>query len=540
MRTIYKQIFATLTTALIVLSISPVSFVLAATTPLDEDAQVECSDPSCSIDENTATLDEEDVAPIVEESQPKDEPEPAPAPKPKPRPKPAPRPAPTPVVETSEEPEPEPLEPEITEATLEQESIPEEPEEVVVSTPPLSAAVAPDPLNTNLAQIEEESGLDLTPGKSNAEVEVIDNAIKNNAAQKVQELLTQGVDPEEARKTGRQIIRTERAVVRVAAIDDVAKKNGIDTSAKGTTSDERLYQIAVLNGLNPKASNKEVEAKIYGAASSSAMAKTTTVSIRNNDSLSSEGFTALAAVPTANASYTIYMVGKNNTETALGTVTSSEDKKAVFALENLQIPDGQYSIIVRKGAPAKTSWFWQNNTAYAAARGEESKPVRVNMLKDTEVPAPVVKSLGGLAFTDTQNIKITQSADGKVHITGTADVSTMVVGTFKSAIFTSAMLADVDNGSFDIVSSEALAPGEHEVVIYATRPEEAAQSTPVKVQFSIVNTAEAASAENPTPQRSSAPASPLSRIPVLPIAGVVGIALVLTIAGVLARKKKNT
>ena len=570
-----KQIFAALTTALMLLSLSPIPAVFAAdtlaATPVDsadEDAQIPCTDPGCDVDESIFVPPEESTTPTpaVEPTKPETPPQPEIQPEAQPKVQPETKPEQPKVTTEFKRPSPPfiqtkpaatELTPDITtelggggmqipsvETTVVTPSAPP----IVVSSAPVAAAVIPNPVDTSLIQASAQSGLNLVPGKSAAEVKATDEKIKNDATQKVQELLKKGtISEDEVKKTEKQIIRIERAFVRVAAIDDAAKQAGIDTSKKGLTSDDRLYQVNMMYNLPPKAPAKEVVAKIYGASSAADLGKTTTVSIHNNDALSSEGFTVLAGVVTSNSPYTLYLRGRNNDETPLATVISSPNDankpKAVFAIDNIQIPnDGKYTIIVRKGAPpAKTTGFFSANTAYAAAQSDASKPVTVNMLKDTEVPSPVVKSLGGLPVTDTSNLKVVQSADGKVHISGTADVSTMVVGTFESAVFTSAMLADVDTGNFDIVSSEALLPGEHEVVIYATRPEEAAQSKPVKLRFSIISTAQAAAVETTPPQSvtTPAPVSPLSNIPVMPIAGVVAVALVITVVGVLARKKKT-
>ncbi len=182
MRTINKRIFAALTTALMVFSVSPVSTVfaenaLAATTPPDENAQVECSDPSCDIDESEAappeTAEPADTETSPEAEQPT-EPKPVPAPAPKPRPKPAPLPvAPVPVIEApvpeiAPEAVPEPEETPPEEASAEEAPL------VVVSAPPIGAAVAPDPVSTTLTQVEAQSGLSLAPGKSIAEVAATD------------------------------------------------------------------------------------------------------------------------------------------------------------------------------------------------------------------------------------------------------------------------------------------------------------------------------------------------------------------------------
>jgi hypothetical protein len=70
----------------------------------------------------------------------------------------------------------------------------------------------------------------------------------------------------------------------------------------------------------------------------------------------------------------------------------------------------------------------------------------------------------------------------------------MVIGTFQSAVFTSAILADVSTGSFTVSSAKPLEGGDHEVVVYATKLDAGGiQSAPVKIKFNIVPTANAAS-----------------------------------------------
>ena len=46
--------------------------------------------------------------------------------------------------------------------------------------------------------------------------------------------------------------------------------------------------------------------------------------------------------------------------------------------------------------------------------------------------------------------------------------------------------ADLEGGSFESVSPKSLDSGDHEVVLYADRPEEGTRSVPVKLRFTIV------------------------------------------------------
>ncbi|KKU78473.1 MAG: hypothetical protein UY05_C0058G0011, partial [Candidatus Peregrinibacteria bacterium GW2011_GWA2_47_7] len=251
--------------------------------------------------------------------------------------------------------------------------------------------------------------------------------------------------------------------------------------------------------------------------------------------LAADGSAILVACPSKNALYTLYVIDKMGKETAVATKQSSDDNKMIFIVDK-KFDEGRYLFQVRK-SPATAALSPFAATAYAADKIEQSDPVLVKILQDTKVPLPTVKDIQGVDVSTVKNVSVAADKDGKIHVRGVADTFTMVIGTFSSAVFTSAMLADVASGSFDIASAVPLEPGQHEVVIYATRPEEGVQSAPVRIEFTLIATAQAAAIES---KPSASPYVALTSGNTPFIAG--GVVLVLTVAVisvVRGRKKRR-
>jgi len=184
----------------------------------------------------------------------------------------------------------------------------------------------------------------------------------------------------------------------------------------------------------------------------------------------------------------------NDEKILLDTKIGSSNDKVVFTFDQGKIKPGTYVMQV-EATPTITSFedlSFASVISTESSDDEKSDPILVTVVSDSGVPIPVVESIEGVNVKDLiRDLSISASADGKVRAIGTSDITTIVIGSFKSAIFTSAMLADAENGKFEIASTDALEVGAHEVVIYATRPEEKVQSTPVKVKFRITEAAQA-------------------------------------------------
>ena len=172
---------------------------------------------------------------------------------------------------------------------------------------------------------------------------------------------------------------------------------------------------------------------------------------------------------------------------------------------------------------------------------KRSRAVLVEVVDKTDVAEPIVETIQNVNLTNLlRDIKVKTDSAGRITVTGRADIASTVIGNFQSAVFTSAILADVTTGSFQLTSSEPLPDGDHEVLLYATLPENNAQSKPVRVSFSIIETAQAADGESgrvitnqSTPESSEVSAD----FPLIPVATGVGIGL-LVLVGYLLHKRK--
>jgi hypothetical protein len=180
---------------------------------------------------------------------------------------------------------------------------------------------------------------------------------------------------------------------------------------------------------------------------------------------------------------------------------------------------------------------------------DQSQPALVDVVapEELDIPEPIIQNIEDISVAGLSDIKVTQTADGRVRVTGISDSSNVVIGTFSSAVFTSAMLADIESGMFEVVSPRPLEPGDHEVVIYSTRPDENSQSAPAKLKFKIVETARAAAAEvdpSTLPGYNGAgipPETPVpqdKKFPLLPVAG--GVLAIIVVGVAIGLRKKTT
>ncbi len=430
--------------------------------------------------------------------------------------------------------------------------------EIVQSAPP--APPPPPPVtdfNNNGVPDNLEQSLGINPNKVDQELVKFEVSIA--AVQR--ELVKGGKSQEEANKTIQQEIKKKKVEKKIETIRQVAQKKynqKIENVSQDTNGDGVTDEVEVVLGLNPKekAATTDVfsaaEKKLYGVdnkkGNDSQLEKRCTTSLTPGIKLASDGFSVLAACP-RNKAYTLFAIDRNGKETALETKESSDNNKMIFAIDTA-FEKGQYLFQVR---PANLTSYFPALAAYASVLNNDgtnvvSAPVLVNVVPTVDVPQPVVQSIEGVEVAGLSNISVTAGEDGKVRVSGVSDISTMVIGTFQSAVFTSAILADVTGGAFEVVSPRALTAGNHEVVIYATRPEESTQSKPVKLRFSLIPVAQAASGEgtpaNPnsglmdiSPERRNTAEEEKSSSP-WPMIGL-GAGAVLLVGAVVAFRKKK-
>ncbi|MBI2638857.1 hypothetical protein HYW83_04685 [Candidatus Peregrinibacteria bacterium] len=420
-------------------------------------------------------------------------------------------------------------------------------EEIFVA-PPVSVAPLIEDFNNNGIP----DNFEVMPKKVDEEL------IKFQADLKVQEqkLVTeQGQRPEEARDFVTKVFKKKKAENKVSAIREASKKKGVEikNSKQGVEKWGTSDEVAVLLGINPrevvspKAAILPVEKKLLRIKDTAALEKKCSMSIANGDKLPTAGFTILAACP-KNKSFNLVAVDRAGKQTKIETKPASENGKLVYVVNKKLFYAGDFVLQLQeeKTHPLgflPSSWFTSALNS-ESDQPIQSDPVLVKVVEDIDIPQPVVQSIEGIDVADLRDIKISATADGKVRVTGLSDISTMVIGTFSSAVFTSAILADVESGSFEVVSPRPLETGDHEVVIYATKPEESEQSPPVKLRFSIIQTANAASAGSEETKRPVAIApirgdGETKKFPMAPVLAFAGLGILFIGIGLYLKKNKK-
>ncbi|MBI2639181.1 hypothetical protein HYW83_06375 [Candidatus Peregrinibacteria bacterium] len=295
-------------------------------------------------------------------------------------------------------------------------------------------------------------------------------------------------------ETKKKISLEKRAAIHKEAqqkFSVVIKENTQDTNRDGV-SDE----VETLLGIDPKKPQSGhfsgFEKKLYGLDTPQKAArveKQCNIGVLSGAKLSLEGFTVLAACPKGQQ-FALYAMDEQGFTTALGTQTASDNYKIVFVVDKNKLSPGKYTFQLEAASPLTLNS--KNGQAdvvgiVGAGANEPSKPVAVEIVPSTAIPQPQAQKIENVDIAALKNIKVFKTGDGRIHVSGVADISAMVVGTFSSAIFTSALLANVETGAFEIISAQPLETGDHEVVLYATELDQRVQSKPVQLKFSIVD-----------------------------------------------------
>lgn len=413
------------------------------------------------------------------------------------------------------------------------------------------------PMNPDVNGNGVPDGTDMNLGKSYTVVDQEDVQLRTEVAVVKKQLETEGKSKTEVEEVVQATFKKKRAEKKQANLKEVSlKKFHYDIKdGKGDADKDGITDtVAVAFGIDPtdktepeKGFASTAEMKIYSANATAIKAKKVTMNVYNGNALSKAGATVLATCESG-ASYTLAAYDVKGKRTVTAKETCAENDKMAFVTDHSKLPQGKYLFqIVKDRSPVSFVPYLAVLPPVALAAGDNaSDPVIVDIVTDTQVPQPVVQSIEGLDVAGLKDIKVEAGEDGRIRVSGSSDISTMVVGTFKSAVFTSAMLADIDSGFFEVVSPRPLEDGDHEVVIYATRPEEAVQSQPVRLRFSIIPTAKAATDEelvggetSDGEVRSSAESSTSSSSQTT-LMLVVGGAVVLVAAGVVVIRRKKT
>lgn len=295
-----------------------------------------------------------------------------------------------------------------------------------------------------------------------------------------------------------RLLLQKRAERKKELIHEIGKQKyqlDIQKNTQDSNRDGISDELAIELGLDPNKKEpalpeeqlSEADMKLYNTTQE-LLDKKCTTNLYSGTRLSSKGFTVLAACP-KNDQFTLSITDQDGREISLETRDSSNNHKIVFSIEHT-FRTGTYVLQVRpKALPAEVA----------------SEPVLVYIVDDNDLnlTAPIVKKIENVEVAPhIRDIKISRTTDGRVHVTGIADAASVVMGTFSSAIFNSALLADTESGAFELVSPQPLGLGDHEIAIYATRPTDDSQSAPLRIRFSIVEGVHAAAGAEPTPSNS--------------------------------------
>lgn len=374
----------------------------------------------------------------------------------------------------------------------------------------MSDSVDSDPFNPDVNNNGIPDAVDVEIGVSLTAPDQTETDFQKQEEEQIQQMVNRGAPQIEAEQTVKKVFKQKRAEKKIEAIREVAKKKyqkeikeNIEDSNGNGISDE----VEVSLGVNPyERAEKDVvaksEAKFYGAVPET-FGKKVTTGIYNGYKFSKNGFAILAACE-AGKNYTLYFTDSSQRQRFLLTKRCSDNNKIVFdagRTDLSQIRAGRYAMQVREARnQSRISPFFYGFADVSGADAPqdeetESRPVFVEIVDDAEIAQPVVRSIENIDVAGLAQIEIFVEENKRIHVRGIADVGAVVVSTFESAIYTSAMMADASGGNFEVVSAEPLQFGEHNVVLYAMQPEKSVQSPPVKLRFSLVEAAQAASAE---------------------------------------------
>lgn len=303
-----------------------------------------------------------------------------------------------------------------------------------------------------------------------------EEAIKEELQTQKDELLNSGVTEEDANRIINRIFIERRAEEKINLVREISedsfgvtiKDNNQDSNGDGV-SDELSVQLGINPNYQPTGEVlTPIDQKIFRTDSTKINLQCS-LGVSEGTKLSSKGFTVLSACP-LNRNYTLYVKDSSGNEVSLDTQTVGANHKIIFNIEK-PFTTGEYFLQVRPTS------------------GEgSSETIKVFIVDESELDLvqPVVRKIEDVSVEAVREIKVYQTKDGRVHVSGIADVSSAVIATFQSAIFNSALLADTRSGAFEIVSSDPLEPGIHNVTVFSTRIEDSVQSAPVKIQFEVI------------------------------------------------------
>jgi hypothetical protein len=200
---------------------------------------------------------------------------------------------------------------------------------------------------------------------------------------------------------------------------------------------------------------------------------------RDNDKTGEARLIVKGSAPAKQKSKIVAINGAGE-QISLGEVTADETGKYLLK-SPIELIEGDYEL--------------QAITKSETGEELKSKPIKVTIDDESFLPPPKVLAINEhfLSNEQYQKIRDQQDAitaseiiikDGEVIVKGNTVYGSEVIATFQSVLASSSVVADSPLGDFEIKSPAKLAPGEHEVILYAVMPDNT-RSASIIIPFTI-------------------------------------------------------
>ena len=142
--------------------------------------------------------------------------------------------------------------------------------------------------------------------------------------------------------------------------------------------------------------------------------------------------------------------------------------------DGIELLDGKYSLVASSINPNSGKKIY-------------SKEVVIEVNTDVDTGVLKITQLGDKVISDDVFLKDlrVELVDNKPVVRGITNVGNKAVATWNSAVFSSAVVADIVHGDFAIQSPEILAPGEHNVYVTSIKMSDNSIMKSVKLPFVV-------------------------------------------------------
>ncbi|MBI2464410.1 right-handed parallel beta-helix repeat-containing protein [Candidatus Peregrinibacteria bacterium] len=186
--------------------------------------------------------------------------------------------------------------------------------------------------------------------------------------------------------------------------------------------------------------------------------------LRNGDIIA-DNTPVIQGVAEPNSTVSIQLKNEEGQIFDLGTYQVTNKGKFLFEIVN-GLLDGEYRIIAR----------------YSDSSQVTSKEISFIINTTLDITAPKLTRLSGKQIISGRHLTIN---DLRPYLMGVADYNSVVVLHWKSAIFSSSLIADSLEGTFSNISPQELEQGDHTIWAYAIRSKDNVRSPDIKIEFTI-------------------------------------------------------